>query len=197
MVDISRSYRYSSVIFYGKYLSTDTVKMFNNIFGNPLIVENFEIVRFYKGVSLKLFNYLKNERGHYRISLISSCKESCGICFQERNKMYLVYAYLDFSGHLTTSGCTRTRQIIKDDFISKISFDPNLGVDENKMLEVEQEKNKSDEELIKGERKFNSEKELIKIQLKETKENLANRNLLIYILAGIVLILAGVLIYRF
>lgn len=116
LADIHRSYTYSSAIFYGKYLGTDTVKGFNDIFGRPFIVDNFEITKFYKGVDSSTFNYYKGKHNTYIISLINNCNDACGICF-EKDQMYLVYSYLDFfGGHLTTDGCTRTRKILNGNF---------------------------------------------------------------------------------
>jgi len=133
---ISKSYSYSNIIFYGKHLASKSSSDFYDVMGVPYKIEVFEVKKMYKGIDYAGLTYSKEfgvEKDKQFISILSTCEASCGMCF-EPNKNYLVYCYQDFSGHFTTNGCTRTREIVTNDFITTIPFDPDINQDEDKVL---------------------------------------------------------------
>lgn len=196
LADIKKSYTYSSAIFYGKYLSTDTVKGFHDIFGRPFIVDNFEVTKFYRGVDSSTFNYYKDEYYTYVISLINNCNDACGICF-EKDQMYLVYAYRDFyGGHLTTDGCTRTRKIINENFFPTVSFDPDLGKDEDKELERLRLNDTTKKYLGEYYNALNFQKELLNSQLSDTTNELKSITTWLYLICLVTLTIILFLVYR-
>lgn len=181
IANIQQSYSYSTVIFYGKYVSTDTVVDFHDSFGQPFIVDNFEVRKCYRGGidSLRLNKQL-DKKSAYIISLINSCEDPCGICFK-KDRLYLVYAYRNaFSGHLTTDGCTRTREILNNNFITPIDFDPDSGKDEDKELNKLMLSDMAEKYLSEYENALNFQKELLKSQLAEANAKLDSRTKLLY-----------------
>ncbi|MDW7691714.1 hypothetical protein R9C00_16790 [Flammeovirgaceae bacterium SG7u.111] len=115
------------------------------------------------------------------ISLVNSCDYGCGICFK-KEKMYLVYAYRDYStgGYLKTNGCTRTRQIHNDSFITSNAYDPDYGKDENKELDILVQRDTTPKYLYQYDSTLNLQMELLHSQLKETNEKLDSRTTLLY-----------------
>ena len=187
LTDIKKSYTYSSAIFYGKYLSTDTIKGFNDIFGRPFTVDNFEVIKFYNGIDSSTFSFYKARYLKYTISLINNCNDACGICF-EKNQVYLVYAYRDFySGHFKTDGCTRTRKITGDNFLTNNPFDPDLGKDENIELENLRITNTTKKNLIEYNNVLNFQKEQLNSQLVDTNIKLRSITIWFYLTCTVLL----------
>lgn len=174
-VNLKNGYDYSSAIFYGKYIGTNTSTNFNNLTGNPFIVDNFEVSYFIKGVDSTTFNiaksHLKNQK--YIISILNSSESSCGITFK-KNKMYLVYTFNDFSTFLpTTSGCTRTRVISNDNFILNNDIEGKNGKDE--LSELIKIRELDSNYITMEDYRFNiiTETKILKKQLKEADEKLS------------------------
>jgi hypothetical protein len=192
---IKLGYKHSSIIFYGKYLSTDTTKVFHNFFGQPIVVDNFEVIKFYRGVDSSTFQYFKNTTDPYIISIISNCHFLCGLCF-EKDKKYLVYSNPAWcSGFLELPDCSRTRQIINDDFrVDDSSLYPDKGKDEElelKKLELADTVHQlsdcpNDMKAMKG---------LFNDQLQEAKQELDKRTTLIYIIVSFAALLVIIILY--
>ncbi|MFZ4799958.1 MAG: hypothetical protein ACOYMA_20885 [Bacteroidia bacterium] len=192
-VNLKNGYDYSSAIFYGKYIGTNTSTNFNNLTGSPFIVDNFEVSYFIKGVDSSTFNfvkrYLKNQK--YIVSIISSKDEPCGLTF-DMNKMYLVYTYNDFSTFLpTTSGCTRTRVISNNNFILIDDFDDEYGKDE--LIELIKIRDLDSNYTTMEDYRFNiiTETKILKKQLKEADEklNMMTKILISFVIFSMVLLI--------
>lgn len=97
-------------------------------FGKPMSFENFEVIRFYKGVNNK---QLVNP---HRLTLKSTSSESCGFKF-DSNQYYLVYAELNSLGSFfEVNKCSRTKKIVNNQFIVPSQPDPEAGKDEQREL---------------------------------------------------------------
>lgn len=131
-ITIEDNYKRAGLIFYGKHLETVTVQNAFGADGKPMVIENFQVIRFYKGIADAV---LKQDSSPYKISIVSTCnKSSCGFCF-DAGKNYLVYA----SQHegvlgVETEHCSRTKEIIQNNFIISGGTDPDAGKDETKEL---------------------------------------------------------------
>lgn len=133
---IAKRYYYSNIIFYGKHLESKSSSDFYDVMGSPYKIEVFEVKKMYKGIDYAGLTYSKEfevEKDKQFISILSTCDASCGMCF-DQNKNYLVYCYKDFSGHFTTNACTRTREIVNNNFITTLPFDPDFNQDEDNVL---------------------------------------------------------------
>jgi hypothetical protein len=131
LINIADNYQRAGLIFYGKYLETITLPNVYDEAGKNLVVENFQVIRFYKGVA---DGVLKQDSA-FKISLRSTCnKSSCGYCF-DAGKTYLVYATMH-EGVLgvETDLCSRTKEITQNNFIISGGVDPDAGKDETKEL---------------------------------------------------------------
>ncbi|TAE80502.1 MAG: hypothetical protein EAY81_10365 [Bacteroidetes bacterium] len=193
---IKKSYTYSSAVFYGKYLSTDTVKGFNDISRRPFVVDNFEVSKFYRGVDSLTFQHSISKRKSYIISLINNSQDGCGISF-EKEKMYLVYAYRDFyGGHLTTDGCTRTRQILSGNFIASFPSDPDKGKDEDFELNSLIRIGEIEKLLPDYDNAINLQNEFLKSQLVEVNTKLHSRTMLLYGITTASILIVILLLYR-
>ncbi len=177
-------------------MSTDTIKNIKDISGRPFIVNNFEVYKFYRGVDSSTFKYYQDKRGTYVISLINKCQDACGVCFK-KNKMYLVYVYREFyGGHLTTDGCTRTREIFNNNFVASTAVDPDNGKDENKELERLTLSDTSNKYLFEHDNALNFQKELFKSQLEDANAKLYSKTVLIYLTISGNIIIILFLLYR-
>jgi hypothetical protein len=131
-ISIADNYKRAGLIFYGKHLETVTLSNAFDAAGKPLTVENFQVIRFYKGIDDA---EIKLDTTPYKLSLASTCnKNSCGFCFTS-GKFYLVYAS-QTEGVLgvETELCSRTKEIIQNNFIISGGVDPDAGKDETKEL---------------------------------------------------------------
>jgi hypothetical protein len=125
---IQDSYKLSNIVFYGKHTGTKKSLEVFDYTGNQIMFENFEIIRFYKG--------LKNEnlKEKYTISLKSTAGESCGFKF-DSNHYYLVYAHAWNAGNFwEVHQCSRTKEIRNGQFIVPTQPDPEAGKDEQREL---------------------------------------------------------------
>jgi hypothetical protein len=138
MSGIERAYKNSSYIFYGKFVGTVSTFNYYNCYGENLKIDNFEVIRFYKGPDSAACEAQrkKNGQGKYLVSLQNDC-ENRGRCF-DNGKYYLVYCYGDgFYRTLSTSSCARTREIKNHNFLANEgSFDPNFGENEHELLKT-------------------------------------------------------------
>lgn len=131
-ISIADNYKRAGLIFYGKHLETVTLPNAFDATGKPLTVENFQVIRFYKGIDDSV---IKLDTTPYKLSLASTCnKNSCGYCFTS-GKFYLVYAS-QTEGVLgvETELCSRTKEIIQHNFIISGGVDIDAGKDETKEL---------------------------------------------------------------
>ncbi len=132
LISIKENYTRAGLVFYGKHLGTVTSNEVFDANGKPLKVENFQVIRFYKGIDDAV---LKQDTNAFKISLVSTCnKNSCGFCFTA-TKNYLVYA----SQHdgvlgVETELCSRSKEILQNNFIISGGIDPDAGKDETKEL---------------------------------------------------------------
>ncbi len=131
LISIEDNYKRAGLIFYGKHLGSFTSKEVFDANGKPLKVENFQVIRFYKGVD----DAVLKQDSAFKISLQSTCnKTSCGFCFNAE-KNYLVYASMH-EGVLgvETDLCSRSKEILQNNFIISGGVDPDAGKDETKEL---------------------------------------------------------------
>lgn len=198
MPTIKQGYEISRVIFYGKYLKTDTCFNYYDQFSKPYIVDNFEVLKVYKGISKISFEFLKQrtKNGMYNISLINSCKSSCGRCF-EKDKNYIVYCYTNIlTGQLQTDGCTRTREIINDDFTTIGPLDPDLNLNEETKL-----RNLAKADSNETGKTFFEINDIRIKQLNERINVLTNtvfqKNILNWTLGLLAFILIGIILFRY
>jgi hypothetical protein len=113
---LENSYKYSKIIFVGKYL--DQIEM-GGPYGFPIKLDRFEVFNFFKGAKLdnaaitrinkKLFN-----KDKLISTLYSSSGSGCGFQFKT-GKYYLIFAYPAYDyGYITTDGCIGTHEIPKE-----------------------------------------------------------------------------------
>lgn len=197
-VSVKKGYDYSSCIFYGKFLGTDISSNFYNLTGQHIIFDNFEVNYFIKGIDSSTFNFskklLKNKK--YIISILSSSSESCGITF-EKNKMYLVYTFNEFSTFWpTTNGCTRTRIIEDNNFQITSDYDEEKG--KNEIVELIKYRNLDSNYSSYNDRIFNitTENKILKNQINESINDLKLVKYCAIFLSIAVLILVIVLFYK-
>ncbi|MFN0202146.1 MAG: hypothetical protein ACKVTZ_11535 [Bacteroidia bacterium] len=140
-ISIETDYNRASCIFYGKYIKTDTFKNFYRFRKSPFLVDNFEVLRFYKGCDTVWANYRlpKVNNGNYLLSVRSFCNQNAERyrnCF-EKGKYYLVYSY-EFEGNLNTLICSRTREIKNNNFRveeeTSFTVPIDIGKDESEAL---------------------------------------------------------------
>lgn len=133
---IKQSYNRATVIFYGRHIQNIYSKDVFDFTGRPVHVDNFEIIKFFKGVPDYLAKNKADKGEKILISLKSNCvtqnsSSDCSFCFDSL-KYYLVYCYRDIvTGQLETDGCIRTTEIINNDFTIN---DNTKGIDEEKEL---------------------------------------------------------------
>lgn len=197
-LNLKNGYDYSSAIFYGKYIGTNTSTNFNNLSGRPFIVDNFEVGSFIKGVDSTTFNFVKSHSKNqkYIVSIISCKDEPCGLTF-DMNKMYLVYTYNDFSTLLpTTSGCTRTRVISNNNFILNDDFDDEYGKVE--LIELIKIRDLDSNYATMEDYRFNiiTETKILKNQLKEAGGQLSLMTNIVIALTIFVLTLLVIFILK-
>jgi ferredoxin-fold anticodon binding domain-containing protein len=96
---VEREYRDASVIFEGKVESIETRFMEDALGAFDRRVVTLRILRVYKGPN-----------GKTVILRTGTSEADCGVDFQA-GKTYLVYAYQDAAGQLSTNICTRTRRL--------------------------------------------------------------------------------------
>lgn len=193
---IQNSYKSSSLIFYGKHIGTDTLMGFRDLYGKPFIVENFEIYQVYRGIDSATFKQIKSIHKSYLISILSNCGGACEICF-ENDKKYLVYAYRDFqSGHLTTDGCTRTREIKNENFIVKRDNDPDFGKDETAILLELNRNDLSQNNLSQYNSLQNFKIKTLEEKLEAHSKEISHKTLYLYLVSFISLSIIALLIFQ-
>ena len=133
---IKQSYDRATVIFYGRHIQSINSKDVFDFTGRPVHVDNFEIIKFFKGVPDYLTQSKRDKGEKILVSLKSNCVNGrsgsdCSYCFDSL-KYYLVYCYRDIvTGQLETDGCIRTTEIINNDFTIN---DNTKGLDEEQEL---------------------------------------------------------------
>lgn len=111
---ISEAFHHSDVVFYGKYIKKKVSDYFLSN-GRPVTIDNFQVIRLYKGGDTSL---LEDVSKQYFISLTSSCDDYTFSprCF-EPNHYYLIYATNNpFTGMLGIDDCARYREIKDGEF---------------------------------------------------------------------------------
>ena len=112
---IDNAYKNSAAVFYARCIGSDTIYSFHTEFGDPVVVNNFQVIQAYKGFGRGAMDYHQRRKRSYIISIVreGDCGQGCRICFKTGSN-YLLYCYRDFlTGQLTTDGCART-QIVPD-----------------------------------------------------------------------------------
>lgn len=133
LATIADAFQRSEAIFYGKHLGTKYTTDYYSMTGRPLKVDNFEVIRGYKGVDTDQFEPPVGKR--YIVSVLSPCDESsCQKCFVP-NKYYLVYSSINpYSGALGVEYCSRSREIVASNFMVSEQYDRERGKDEQQKL---------------------------------------------------------------
>lgn len=127
---IAENYQSASLIFYGKHTGKSINTAVFAIDGKELAFENFEVIRFYKGISTASLGSGQRQK----LSLVSTSAQSCGFHF-DSSHYYLVYAQADNLGNFwEVSQCSRTKEIRNNQFIVPTQPDPEAGKDEQREL---------------------------------------------------------------
>jgi len=125
---IAENYQSASLIFYGKHIGKANNTGVYATDGRQLQFDNFEIIRFYKGLSSASIGL------NQKISLVSNSQSSCGFTF-DSSRYYLVYAHAQNAGNYwEVSQCSRTKEIRNNQFIVPTQPDPEAGKDEQREL---------------------------------------------------------------
>lgn len=132
LATIADAYQRTEAIFYGKHLGTKYMTDYYSMTGRPLKVDNFEVIRGYKGVDTDQFEPPVGKK--YIVSVLSPCDQSsCEECF-EPNKYYLVYSSVGpYSGAMGVEYCSRSREITASNFMVP-EYDRERGKDEQREL---------------------------------------------------------------
>lgn len=132
LATIADAFQRNEAIFYGKHIETKYTSDYYRMNGWPLKIENFEVIRGYKGVNVEKFKSLAGKK--YIVSVLSPCDESsCQQCF-EPNKHYLIYSSTNpYLGIMEIDYCSRSREITTLDFIVP-EYDRERGKDEQQEL---------------------------------------------------------------
>lgn len=126
--NIIESYQNASIVFYGKYIGKSSPGDVYDYSSQLIRFENFEVLRFYKGVQNKQLQV------PHLISIKSTSNQACGFKF-DSNHYYLVYAELYSPGSFfEVSKCSRTKKILNNQFIVPSQPDPEAGKDEQREL---------------------------------------------------------------
>lgn len=131
--NIEHSFYRSDVVFYGRHLESKLSHYFLSN-GRALRVENFEVVRLYRGGSP---DRLMDTSKKYIISVSSLCEDYSfsPICFSPSHH-YLIYASISpYTGIMTIDECGRQREIKNEKFRSTLEYDRDFGKDEQKELQ--------------------------------------------------------------
>lgn len=133
LATIADAFQRTEAIFYGKHLGTKYTTDYYSMTGRPLKIDNFEVIRGYKGVDTDQFEPLAGKK--YIVSVLSSCDQSsCQQCF-EPNKYYLVYGSVNpYSGAFGVEYCSRSREIVASNFMVSKQYDRERGKDEQQEL---------------------------------------------------------------
>jgi hypothetical protein len=132
LATIADAYQRTEAIFYGKHLGTKYTTDYYSMTGRPLKVDNFEVIRGYKGVDMDQFEPPVGKK--YIVSVLSACDQSsCQQCFVP-NKYYLVYSSVGrYSGAMGVEYCSRSREITASNFMVP-EYDRERGKDEQREL---------------------------------------------------------------
>ncbi|MDX2067343.1 MAG: hypothetical protein SFV55_02895 [Haliscomenobacter sp.] len=132
LATIANEFQRNEAIFYGKHIETKYTSDYYRMNGWPLKIENFEVIRGYKGVNVEKFKSLGDKK--YIVSVLSPCDESsCQRCF-EPNKHYLVYSSTNpYLGIMEIDYCSRSREITTSNFTAP-EYDQERGKDEQREL---------------------------------------------------------------
>ncbi|OYU94891.1 MAG: hypothetical protein CFE21_14520 [Bacteroidetes bacterium B1(2017)] len=141
---ISQNFQGASLIFFAKHVSTTQSSDVYTIYGKPMVTEQFEVLKFYKGVDNSTLS------AGYKLSIVSSRQSSCGYSF-EPNKTYLVYASSGISGYgYFVNLCSGTREIVGNQFIISNQANPEAGKDEDReLMKLAQKSNLTENSLVK------------------------------------------------
>ncbi|MCF8425205.1 MAG: hypothetical protein K9H61_07255 [Bacteroidia bacterium] len=134
---IEENYAKSSLIFYGKHIGSIQNSFIHNLNGKPVIFDQFEVLRFYKGMSNSVLKQQLDASASapYIISIRQNCQEtSCGFCFDSAH-YYLVYANpVPGSMFMEPAICSRSKEIEQHQFMVPSAPDPDAGKDESREL---------------------------------------------------------------
>lgn len=148
MPNIENSFNRSDIVFYGRHLEGKLSDYFLSN-GKALRVENFEVIRLYKGGSP---DRLINPSRKYIISVSSLCEDYSfsPMCFNP-NHHYLIYASISaYTGIMTIDECGRQREIKNEQFRSSFEYDRDFGKDEHKKLQELAHSNQTNNQSFVG-----------------------------------------------
>lgn len=133
LATVADAFQRTEAIFYGKHLGTKYTTDYYSMTGRPLKVDNFEVIKGFKGVDTDQFEPLAGKK--YIVSVLSPCDQSsCQQCF-EPNKYYLVYGSVNpYSGAFGVEYCSRSREIVASNFMISEQYDRERGKDEQHEL---------------------------------------------------------------
>jgi len=184
---ITGSYKGSKIIFIGQYIGPDSI---GGIYGLPMELENFEVLKFIKGKRLDIIKKIFEKRPLSKpmVTLLSSKRSSCGFTFAKA-KYYIIYASNNYPNRLiTTDGCTSTHEIEAEklnEFLSDSSTTPEI-IKLNELVKAEppNEDNRESDSL---------ENYVPQVLFAETQEKLqkeiSKRNIILWITIPTILIL--------
>lgn len=185
---IEQNYALAKLIFYGKHLGTLESKDVFDIYGKPVKIEQFEVLRYFKGIGKELMAEPKNGKPTI-ISIGSNCQNSCGFCY-DSNANYLVYAHgSSLVNALETGWCSRTKKIMGQQFIIGSSSDPDAGKDEWRELERMARNDTSYQDVTSIESSFQSELQQKETRLIDLQKQLKKKGSMTIILSTTTLIL--------
>lgn len=129
---IANAFQRTEAIFYGKHLGTKYTTDYYRMTGRPFKIDNFEVIRGYKGVDTDQFEPSVGKK--YIVSVLSPCDQSsCEECFVP-NKYYLIYSSINpYSGAMGVEYCSRSREITASNFMVP-EYDRERGKDEQREL---------------------------------------------------------------
>lgn len=133
LATIANAFQRNEAIFYGKHIETKYTTDYYRATGRPFKIDNFEVIRGYKGVDTDQFEQSVDKK--YIVSVLSPCDQSsCEECFVP-NKYYLIYSSINpYSGALGVEYCSRSREIVASNFMVSEQYDRERGKDEQREL---------------------------------------------------------------
>lgn len=133
LATIANAFQRAEAIFYGKHLGTKYTTDYYRMTGRPLKIDNFEVIRGYKGVDMDQFEPPMGKK--YIVSVLSPCDQSsCQQCFVP-DKYYLVYSSVNpYLGAMGVEYCSRSREITALNFMVSEEYDRERGKDEQREL---------------------------------------------------------------